>query len=238
MGTFFSFSLGLGLQLDPVVLSGPASIFGTMPPRLALTVGLDVSGLAANLSRAVVAQRIMNRFVAFKISSIQFVGTNAKITFCNLADRESVMRCESITIDDVVCPVWGGGPRPQNIFVYNYPYEGDEPYLRTVLSEFGDVQDVRFRHWLEIPGVADGVRVVSMIRKKAIPRHLTIDGFFFARYLIMVRLWSVTFAAKLVILLVIVRSRANVLSVCNLVTFSGTAPPVIPVPLLLSLLGS
>ena len=102
MGTFSSFSLGLGLQLDPVVLSGPVSIFGTMPPRLALTVGLDVSGLAANLSRAVVAQRIMNRFVAFKISSIQFVGTNAKITFCNLADRETVMRCESITIDDVV----------------------------------------------------------------------------------------------------------------------------------------
>ena len=88
------------------------------------------------------------------------------------------MRCESITIDDVVCPVRGAGPRPQNILVYNYPYEGDELYLHTVLSEFGDVQDVRFPHWLEIPGVADGVRVVTMIRKKAIPRHLTIDGFF------------------------------------------------------------
>ena len=149
-----------------------------MAPRLALTVGLDVSGLAANLSCAVVAQRIMNRFVAFKISAIQFVGTSAKVTFCNQADRESVMRCESISIDDVVCPVRSGGPRPQNSFGYNYPYEGDEPYLCTVLFEFGDVQDVRFRHWLEILGVADGVRVVTMIRKKAIPCHLTIDGFF------------------------------------------------------------
>ena len=175
---FFFLSSGPGLQLDPLVLSGLALIFGTMPPKLALTVGIDVSGLAARLSRAVVAQRIMNRFLAFKIAAIQFVATVAKITFCNLADRQSVMRCENITIDDVVCPVRGGGPRPQNIFVYNYPYEGDELFLRTVLSEFGDVQDVRFRHWLDIPGVCDGVRVASMIWKKSIPRHLTVYGFF------------------------------------------------------------
>ena len=175
---FFFLSSGPGLQLDPLVLSGWALIFGTMPPRLALTVGIDVSGLAARFSRAVVAQRIMNRFLAFKIAAIQFVGTVAKITFCNLADRQSVMRCENIIIDEVVCPVRGGGPRPQNIFVYNYPYEGEELLLRAVLSEFGDIQDVRYRHWLDIPGVCDGVRVVSMIRKKSIPRHLTVDGFF------------------------------------------------------------
>ena len=96
---------GPGLRLDLVVLSGLALIFGIMPPKLALTFGLDVSGLAVSLSRSDVAQQIMNRFSAFKISAIQFVGTIAKVTFANKADRESVMRRESITINDVVCPV-------------------------------------------------------------------------------------------------------------------------------------
>ena len=55
-GDFLLFlSSGPGLQLDPVVLSGLALIFGTMPPKLALTVGIDVSGLAASFSCVVVA---------------------------------------------------------------------------------------------------------------------------------------------------------------------------------------
>ena len=36
---------------------------------------------------------------------------------------------------------------------------------------------VRFRHWLHIAEVADGVRVVSMVRNQAIPRNLEVDGY-------------------------------------------------------------
>ena len=60
-------------------------------------------------SRLAVALRITNRFAAFEISANQFVGSIAKVTFLNQADQESVIPCESITIDHIVCPVRGHG---------------------------------------------------------------------------------------------------------------------------------
>ena len=36
-----------------------------------------------------------------------------------------VMRFESVRVGDVDCVVRGGGPRPQKVFVYGYPVEGN-----------------------------------------------------------------------------------------------------------------
>ena len=40
-----------------------------------------------------------------------------------------------------------------------------------MLSRYGEVHDVRFRHWLHMSEVADRVRVVSMVR------NLVINGY-------------------------------------------------------------
>ena len=67
-----------------------------------------------------------------------------------------------------------GGPSPQKVFVYGYPVEGNLNLLTDALSRYGEVHDVKFRHWPHMSEVADGVRVV---RKQAIPRNLEVDGY-------------------------------------------------------------
>ena len=41
----------------------------------------------------------------------------------------------------------------------------------------GTVESIAFRHWPHLPNVSDGVRVVRMFRREAIPRHLSIGDF-------------------------------------------------------------
>ena len=71
----------------------------------------------------------------------------------------------------------GGGPRPQNVLVYNFPYETPHAVVREALSPFGEVESVHFRHWTHAQEICDGVRTVRMVRSRAISRNLVIDGF-------------------------------------------------------------
>ena len=103
--------------------------------------------------------------------------SSARVTFSSASDRDAVMRFESIRVGDVDCVVRGGGLRPQKFFVYGYPVQGNSNFLTDALSRYGEVHDVRFRHWLYMSEVADGVRVVSMVRNQAIPRNLEVDGY-------------------------------------------------------------
>ena len=93
-----------------------------------------------------------------------------------MAHKREVMACEHIRIKDVDCAVRGGGPRPQNVVIYNFPYEVPHEVGRDSLSQYGDVKSVLFRHWTHVH-VCDGVRTVRMVCARAIPRNLTIDGF-------------------------------------------------------------
>ena len=95
--------------------------------------------------------------------AVQFVGNLARVTFSSASDRDAVVRFESVRVGDVDCVVRGGGPIPQKVFVYGYPVEGNSNLLTDALSRYGEVHDVRFCHWSE---VADGVRVVSMVRNQ------------------------------------------------------------------------
>ena len=100
-----------------------------------------------------------------------------ELLFPSASNRDAVNRFESIRVGDVNCVVRGGGPSPQKVFVYGYPVEGNSNLLTDALSRYGEVHDVRFRHWLHRSEVANGVRVVSMVRNQAIPRNLEVDGY-------------------------------------------------------------
>ena len=142
------------------------------------TVTLNVRELASGgLSRQDVVSAIIDTFQpARPIAAVQFLGYEAKVTFEQMAHKREVMACEHIRIKDVDCPVRGGGPRPQNVLIYNFPYEIPHEVVRDSLSHYGDVESVLFRHWTHVH-VCDGVRTVRMVRARAIPRNLTIDGF-------------------------------------------------------------
>ena len=170
--------LGLSLQLCLVVSLGvPTLSSETMPSDLPCTVALDVSKFPATASRVDISSAIVRLFSAYKVNAVQFVGNSARVTFSSASDREAVMRFESVRVGDVDCVVRGGGPGPQKVLVYSYPVEGNLSFLTDALSRYGEVHDVRFRHWLRMSEVADGVRVVSMVRNQAIPRNLVIDGY-------------------------------------------------------------
>ena len=50
--------------------------------------------------------------------------------------------------------------------------------MTDALSRYGEVHDVRYRHWLHMSERADGVRVVSMVGSQPIPRNFVIDGYY------------------------------------------------------------
>ena len=141
------------------------------------TVALDISGFPATTARNVIASAIANRFLSLKVTALQFVGNIARVSFADTASKELIMRMESVYVGDIACPVRGGGPRPQKVFIHNYPFEASSDSLSLVLKRFGDVKDISHRRWLHMKDIFDGVRVVTMIRDKPIPRNLDVDGF-------------------------------------------------------------
>ena len=141
------------------------------------TIVLDVWKFPAAVSLVEISSAIVNRFTAYKVNAVQFVANLARVTFSSASDRDTVLRLESVRVGDVDCVVRGGGPRPQKVVVYGYPVEGNSNLLTDALSRYGEVHGVRFRHWLHMSEVADGVRVVFMTRNQAIPRNLEVDGY-------------------------------------------------------------
>ena len=142
------------------------------------TVSVDVSGLAAQgSSRPDVVSAIVDQFGTMPIAAVQFFGTEAKVTFERQEHKRSVMQHKSVCIRGVDCDIRGGGPRPQNVLIYNFPFEIGHDVVKAALSFFGDVEYVRFRHWTHLTDVCDGVCTVRMVRTQAIPRNLIIDGF-------------------------------------------------------------
>ena len=148
-----------------------------MPPKFAKTVALDLSNFPASVSAADIASAVVSRFATFKVNAVQLLRKLVKVTFDNTADKESVMHFESIHIGEVECPVRGEGPRPQKVIIFGFPFEGSTESLRVALSRYGEVHDIRFRHWMNMNSVPDRVRTVTMVRTGPIPRNIDVDGF-------------------------------------------------------------
>lgn len=138
------------------------------------TVSLDVSQLAGSNDRKTVSTFIVEPFAQHNIHAVQFIGTVAKVTFAVETSKQEVISHQAININGVQCAVRGGGPRAQNVLVYNYPVEGPEDPIRRALGAYGVIEEVKFRHWTHMPTVGDAVRIVRMVRREAIPRHMTI----------------------------------------------------------------
>ena len=147
------------------------------------TVSVDVSGLAAQgAHRPEVVSALVDYFHPASIAAIQFIGTDAKVTFEREVHKRDAMRNESISVNGVDCEISGrgggvGGARPPNDLIYNFPYEIEHSVVRAVLIFFAEVVSVRFRHCTHLTEVCDRVCTVRMVHTRAIPRNLIIDGF-------------------------------------------------------------
>ena len=135
---------------------------------------LDVSQLAGTHDRKAVSEFIVKHFVGHNVHAVQFIGTVAKVTFAVEASKQEVLSHQAIYIQGVQCAVRGGGPRAQNVIVYNYPVEGPDDLIRRALRSFGVIEEIKFRHWPHMPEIGDGARIVRMVRSQPIPRHMNI----------------------------------------------------------------
>ena len=120
-----------------------------MPRRFPCSVSIDVKEFA-DLGKTCpeIVLAIINLFHPIKpIVAIQFLGYDAKVTFESEAHKREVITNEYVSIEGIECSVRGGGPRPQNVLVSNFPYEIPLAIVREALSSFGEVESAHFRHW-------------------------------------------------------------------------------------------
>ena len=86
-------------------LGVPAFFCGTMPSDLTCTIFLDVSKFP--VFRVEISSAIVNRFTAYKVNALQFVGNLVRVTFSSASDRDAAMRFESVRVGDIDCVVRG-----------------------------------------------------------------------------------------------------------------------------------
>ena len=185
VGVPWSLFVFLFLFFPPIAFGAPSSlgsgsgsclflrvfVFSIMNRLFKRTVVLDGSDFAETVKVEDIASKIVDFFGSENVLSVQFVpGRAIRVTFENEPFAGTVVRESCVSIDNVVCHVRGGQPRPENVLIFHYPFEADSAPLREELSKFGEVHDIRFRAWTHLDNVMDGARVVRMTRSGPIPR--------------------------------------------------------------------
>ena len=169
----FGFSLFLGSGSSPLCRFSRG--FFTMNRVYKRTVVLDGSGFPANVKVHDIASKIVDCCGLVNVLSVQFMpGKAIWVTFESEPFTANVVTKSSVSLDNVVCAVWGGGGgrRPENVLLFHYPFEADSPPLKEELSKYGEVHDIHFRAWTHLDNVTDGARVVRMTRSGPIPQSL------------------------------------------------------------------
>ena len=132
-----------------------------------------------------VAKWLVDYFVAemgHPVAAVQeFSGKVADVTFGPGGEHHVawILCGGDITINEVKSKVvLPALPPPSytNVVVFQYPYERDNDVLVRKLSVFGNVKEIRFQKWTNIPDVSTGTRIVRMSLLKPIPRFISVQG--------------------------------------------------------------
>ena len=145
-----------------------------MVPRNTRTLIIK-SAFPAGVSHAGVAD-IIGRSLSGQIDSIQVCpGGIIRVSFLDPQSKKSYEEAATITFDDVCCQVLCSTPITY-VLVYLFPFEGSNDNVKEALKYFGDIKEVKFQQWTNVPGIATGTRIVRMVRHHEIPRNIVIDG--------------------------------------------------------------
>ena len=141
------------------------------------TVTFNLTDISSSVSRGELVEVIKAKFSPAIVLSIRFVPVKrVQVTFEDSKMKDHVEKFETIDFNGVKCPIVSGGPSAQNILIYHFPYEEDDSRLKTFLSPFGKILNIRYQHFPGMPEVSTGTRIVRMVRDKAIPRNLNIGN--------------------------------------------------------------
>lgn len=149
-----------------------------MSGKFVRTVVLDGSLFSSSLPRFDIVKRLTEYFDPQPVVSVQFMpGKRLRNTFLEASFKEKLEERESITVADVPLKIGGGGPRSQNVIVYQYPFEGHDSLVESYFKQFREVPSVSKQKYVDIHSVSTGAQIVKMTRTKATPRSADTGGY-------------------------------------------------------------
>lgn len=112
-----------------------------------------------------------------QVDTVQFCLNEVfKVTF-KTSELKGKYQREGVIVDGVNCPAIDGGPPTSLVLLHLYPYEGSGIAIENALRHFGEIKDIRYQTHVIKPSISTRTRLIRMVRKHDIPRHIKIDGY-------------------------------------------------------------
>ena len=142
------------------------------------TLSVDVSCFLQSHSREAVAKLIHGKYnESFGTPTIQILPRGiARITFRDAAAKQNLLRHDKISLGGRSCKIFAER-RFVTVQVHHYPSEAFDCHVEKALMAFGTVKGVKRQHWVGLPDVQTGTRLVDIFLDKHVPRNLVIGGF-------------------------------------------------------------
>ena len=152
-------------------------LFVVMPrPAMRRTVTLRIGRIPQVVSQPELIRMLAERIGTWKLLAVQFLpGLRVQLTFDSVEAKTSIEHQSVVEIEGCPCQVVGRGPSLESVLIFHLPYELDNDVIQAAMQQYGEVGGIR--HQLHPDStVHSGTRVVRMIRKGPIPRHICVEG--------------------------------------------------------------
>ena len=139
------------------------------------TVTLHVGRIPQVVSRPELIRILAEHFGTWKLLAVQFLpGMRVQLTFDSVEAKTSIERQSEVDIEGYPCQVVGHGPSLESVLIFHLPYELDNGLIQAAMQEYGEVGGIRYQLHPDST-VHSGTRVVRMVRKGPIPRHIAVE---------------------------------------------------------------
>ena len=129
-------------------------------------------------SREDVAKIIFDKYnEVYGTPTIQILpGGVARITFKEAVAKQSLLKHDKISLDGRSCKIFADR-RLVWVQVHHYPSEAFDSVIEEFFKSYGSVKLVERQHWVALPDVQTGTRLVGILLDKQVPRNVIIGGF-------------------------------------------------------------
>ena len=144
------------------------------PPNMH-TITIKTSSFPSGSSSADIVRAVRANFEDEDVLAIQVIpGTVAHITFSDSLLKNMYERSGVLHLGEIECPVY----QPvvvESVLVYHFPFEGKNTDMHQFFETFGLVKQIKKQTWAGTE-LFTGTCIIRMVRKRNIPRFVTIDN--------------------------------------------------------------
>ena len=139
---------------------------------LSRTVVFKAGSFPAEVTREDIAEAFYSEFHdVYAVNAVQIVpGGVVKVTFGSPDAKKALCSHPTKMIGSIECQVLNFRLHSTFVQVHHYPVEADDGELYDFLDDFGEIVGIRLQHWVGLPLVCTGTRLVEIKLDKDIPR--------------------------------------------------------------------